>query len=125
MIKQPFGGVVRDIAPEGDGRGTTLEVGGEVSISGIVVVEQESPVVVGQPQKRMEGVHSAFAPLKRLLRLGGGFWQEWFPVPLVPGREVFVWIISGERTVPVGNVAFPANRVHPSLRHGKQWRMSV
>ena len=83
MIKQPFGGVVRDIAPEGDGRGTTLEVGGEVFISGIVVVEQESPVVVGQPQKRMEGVHSAFAPLKRLLRLGGGFWQERFPVPLV------------------------------------------
>ena len=64
MIKQPFGGVVRDIAPERDGRGTTLEVGGEVFISGIVVVEQESPVVVGQPQKRMEGVHSAFAPLK-------------------------------------------------------------
>ena len=24
MIKQPFGGVVPDIAPEGDGRGTTL-----------------------------------------------------------------------------------------------------
>ena len=44
MIKQPFGGVVRDIAPERDGRGTTLEVGGEVFISGIVVVEQESPV---------------------------------------------------------------------------------
>ena len=28
VIKQPFGGVVRDIVPEGDGRGTTLEVGG-------------------------------------------------------------------------------------------------
>ena len=110
---------MRDIAPERDGRGTTLEVGGEVFISGIVVVEQESPVVVGQPQKRMEGVHSALAPLKRLLRLGGGFWQERFPVPLVPGircreywREVFVWIISGETTRRVGNVGFPANRVH-------------
>ena len=32
-----FGGVVRDIAPEGDGRGTTLEVGGEVFRSGITL----------------------------------------------------------------------------------------
>ena len=69
MIKQPFGGVVRDIAPEGDGRGTTLEVGGEVFRSGIVVVEQESPVGVVQSQKRTEGVHSAFAPLKCLLAI--------------------------------------------------------
>ena len=69
MIKQPFGGVVRDIAPEGDGRGTILEVGGEVFRSGTSVVEQESPVVVGQPFLRFRAPSE---PLRVLTGVGRG-----------------------------------------------------